>query len=165
MTGNNLSCGMPMPNLVYFVFAFVSISEDMDIGAGIGDTVEGTGFVTTLEECLPKGVIDGTYFFNKDEGGLGIKKGSKVEFVARRTDQTAQWVVTSIKLYVSPEDQEKKLRRRFLSIIGRVARIQDGVAHVKYGRSMDKDVQQVPVSCLPKDYSVWIGSILFQTHN
>lgn len=133
--------------------------------------IAATGEVTVLEDCFPKGIIDGRYFFKKALiTDPRIRKGSKVDFVARFSPETQEWEVTAIKLFLSQKDIERIERRKFVTFIGKVMNIDERKAVVQYGKSFQEDIQAIPAASLPEEYIVQRGkvfqySICFNTCN
>ena len=123
-----------------------------------GYLVEGTGVVTILEPCMPKGVIDGLYFFDKSSAPPEIQRGSKVNFRAKKTDCSLQWEVLCMKLFVTREEMEKKEFRKTQTIVGFIEEMFDGQVYLRYGSTVE-EVQKIPLKALKLGYPPWLGKL------
>ncbi|OXA58303.1 RNA helicase Mov10l1 [Folsomia candida] len=132
--------------------------EDNDEGR---ESVQSTGFITRLDESMPKGVIDRTYCFDIKtfcSKNHNFQLHSKVDFEAFRSNASPAWAVTSMKIHVSKKEIQAKETCRHKIQIMKVVSVGYDWIDAEWG---DNKVQRLPKlkDLLPK-YQIKSGDWL-----
>lgn len=93
------------------------------------ECIQTKGVITRLDESMPKGVIDRTYFFDMTtfcKGNHKFKVQSVVDFEAFRSKSSPSWIVTSMKLHITKKEEQAKEARRHKTRVVQVEHVERG---------------------------------------
>jgi hypothetical protein len=105
------------------------------------ERVEGTGVITRLDEAMPKGVIDRTYYFDIAQfctGNHNFSQMCKVDFAAVRTSTSPAWTVVRMELHVSQKELDLKETLRRKELVVQVTEIDGENIFVRYENKIEK---------------------------
>lgn len=120
------------------------VGEEVEKDEDDKEMVESVGIITRLDESMPKGIIERTYFFDIAtfcRRSHPFKLQSQVKFKAFRSKSSPAWVVTSMELHISKKEEQVLETRRHKTLVVKVERVEEEYIEVKWG---ENKFQRIP---------------------